>query len=46
MAKAIQSGYSNDPIMADYRTHWFRGIITKPYSVERFSRVIGWAMKR
>jgi PAS domain S-box-containing protein len=40
-AKAIvSSGYSNDPIMADYARHGFKGVITKPYSVESFSNSI------
>ena len=34
------SGYSNDPIMADYSTFGFRGIISKPYQVEELKRVL------
>ena len=31
-AKAIvSSGYANDPIMSEFRSHGFRGALAKPY---------------
>jgi PAS domain S-box-containing protein len=36
----VSSGYSTDPIMADYRKYGFKSVITKPYNVVRMSEVI------
>jgi PAS domain S-box-containing protein len=30
----VTSGYSNDPILADYKRHGFRCIVAKPYGIE------------
>ena len=32
----VASGYSNDPVMADYKAHGFSGYIVKPFAVEEF----------
>jgi CheY-like chemotaxis protein len=40
-AKAIvSSGYSNDPVMANFRAHGFRDVIVKPYKTIDLSRVL------
>ncbi|MDY6861353.1 MAG: PAS domain S-box protein, partial [Thermodesulfobacteriota bacterium] len=45
-AKAIvSSGYSNDPIMADYKKYGFSAVITKPYKVEEMGKVINKVIK-
>jgi len=36
----VSSGYSNDPIMADFTEHGFDGVVTKPYGIEKLSEVI------
>jgi PAS domain S-box-containing protein len=37
----VSSGYSNDPIMADFRSHGFQGVVAKPYEL----RTLGTALK-
>ncbi len=36
----VSSGYSNDPIMADYRKFGFSGVIPKPYDAETLGRIL------
>jgi CheY-like chemotaxis protein len=36
----VSSGYSSDPVMANYRAHGFRGSVPKPYRIADFSRTI------
>ncbi len=36
----VSSGYSNDPIIANYRGHGFSGAIAKPYQIAELSEVI------
>jgi CheY-like chemotaxis protein len=36
----VSSGYSNDPIMSDFKKFGFRGVATKPYSIEKLSWVL------
>ncbi len=36
----VSSGYSNDPVMANYRSHGFRAVAVKPYNVKDFARAL------
>jgi PAS domain S-box-containing protein len=36
----VSSGYSNDPVMADFGTFGFRGAVSKPFKVEDLCRVV------
>lgn len=36
----VSSGYSNDPIMADYATYGFSGAVSKPYKIADLSQLI------
>lgn len=41
----VSSGYSNDPIMADYQAYGFKGVIVKPYDITSFSNTLSEVMK-
>jgi len=36
----VSSGYSNDPIMADFKDYGFDGVVAKPYRVEEMKSVL------
>ena len=36
----VSSGYSTDPIMADFEKHGFCGVIAKPYKMEELSEIL------
>ncbi len=45
-AKAIvSSGYSNDPVMADFSNYGFRGAVTKPYKIEDLCKAVSEIMR-
>jgi CheY-like chemotaxis protein len=36
----VSSGYSNDPVMSDYRKYGFNGVVAKPYKIEELTKVV------
>ncbi|HLP01764.1 MAG TPA: ATP-binding protein [Opitutaceae bacterium] len=36
----VSSGYSNDPVLADYRASGFRGMVRKPYEIEELATCV------
>jgi PAS domain S-box-containing protein len=36
----VASGYSNDPVMSQYRRHGFRGVVAKPFRLEELKRAL------
>ena len=36
----VSSGYSDDPIMAEFQKYGFSGVITKPYRVAELSKIL------
>lgn len=41
----VASGYSNDPIIADFKRYGFCGALLKPYNIEELSRVLHKVLK-
>ncbi len=42
----VSSGYSNDPIMADFRRHGFVGVLAKPYKITTLSELLDRILER
>jgi PAS domain S-box-containing protein len=42
----VSSGYSDDPVMADFEKYGFSDVITKPYRISELSRVLNRVLNR
>lgn len=41
----VSSGYSNDPIMANFKEYGFKGAVAKPYKIEEMSTTLAGVIK-
>ena len=41
----VSSGYSNDPIMADFKKHGFKNVISKPYRIKELGEALQQALE-
>ncbi len=42
----VSSGYADDPIIANYTDHGFKGVASKPYSLKKLSGVLAQIMEK
>jgi PAS domain S-box-containing protein len=40
MKAIVSSGYSNDPVMSDYKKYGFMGVVTKPYKISELGKTL------
>jgi DNA-binding NarL/FixJ family response regulator len=40
----VSSGYSNDPVISEFKKYGFRDVVVKPYSVEELAEILYKAM--
>jgi PAS domain S-box-containing protein len=45
IAAIVASGYANDPVMADYAKHGFKGVAAKPFRLKELSELIAAVLK-
>jgi len=36
----VSSGYSNDPVMSNYQSYGFCGVLEKPYSMDQMAALL------
>ncbi len=41
----VSSGYSNDPVMAEYDSYGFKGVVCKPYKTEELGKTVQEVMR-
>jgi len=42
----VSSGYSNDPVMANYKKYGFSGVVTKPYDTKELAQALRKVLKK
>ncbi len=42
----VVSGYSNDPVLANYKEYGFKDLLTKPYTIDELKRVLKRALSK
>jgi len=42
----VSSGYSNNPLMAEYEKYGFSGVVVKPYKIEELSKILHAVLKK
>ena len=41
----VSSGYANDPLMANFSAYGFRGVLSKPYTMEGLNEALQQALE-
>ena len=42
----VSSGYSTDPVMADFRKYGFGAVVTKPYNITKIEKALHGVIKK
>jgi len=42
----VSSGYSDNPIMSEYQSYGFSGVVSKPYRIRDFSLALAMALNQ
>ncbi len=42
----VSSGYSNDPVMAEWEKYGFKGVVTKPYTMQDLTKIVKSVLKK
>ena len=42
----VSSGYFNDPVMAEYEKYGFKGVVTKPFTLQDLTKIVKNVLKK